>query len=509
MSYPFPTRTLSSTLADHLDDHNTIATILGETPFTANSTRDEHLAEHNALHPAFGLPTRALGDSATFHLNDHATIHTNLIQTYAGIRGNWGQQLNTTDVPGWPVAFTSSHSTFLSLQTAVNAAGTGRVFRITNSMTFTASLTPHTNDQFWFDPGVIITGTALTIPAFTDGSVNRTSVKFMNGSFTGFRSTLSFTATGGFEAAYCNFTNENTGGLDSQGSIHIGANPATPVAYVHHNKFHATGNPFHLYQNHTGARIEDNEFTGITPTGASGAFKLATDAFYIQFGHNWIHDITGATDRGLWLDFWLAGCVIEWNMFDTVGVGIEIEACPGTLGLSDLGSNPPWIGNHPTDITTKIRRNYVRNCRHGALFIAGSSECEIYENYLYRNQTAQQVGIESEIELLETDQHFRAIGNGDGQGTDTRNNSIHNNYVEIQPTIAGHQPKRGGGLQVITGTALTDVTPWTSNAKNNRWDNNSYVLNRAVGSADTFYWQGNKSWAQWQALPQDANSGAA
>jgi Right handed beta helix region len=503
MAYPFPTRTLSSTLADHLDDHNTIAATLGEAGFTAASTREEHLAEHNSLHPTFGLPTRALGDSATFHLNDHGTIHANLIQAFSGIRGNWGQQLNTANVPGWPGAFTSSHSTFLSLQTAVNAAGTGRIFRVTNDMTFTSSLTPHTNDQFWFDPGVLITGTALNVPAFTDGSftstgTNRAGVKFMNGSFTGFRGTLDGRSSSGWEIAYCDFTDTN-----NPDNLWKAVNPgqnAVPKTFIHHCKFFDVFNPIWGYQIFGGMTIEDCEFTTIA-AGPDSTNKWLVGSSNCTMSHCWLHD---NSNEGTWVDYGNFNITIEWCEINNNGnAGIFWEANPATYGGQPSGSGP---GN-------TCRYNYIHDNAHDAIKVHACAGMEIYGNYLYRNQTAAQTGL-PDAEVAFYINNFQFAPDPGGQASDLRNNNVHNNYIEVTPTIGGHAAKRGAILRVDTGASLTSVTPWVTNTKLNNWSDNYYKFNRALTSTDLMGWVlahqtfTNKTWAQWQALPQDATSGA-
>jgi hypothetical protein len=191
-------------------------------------------------------------------------------------------------------------------------------------------------------------------------------------------------------------------------------------------------------------------------------------------------------------------------------MGIEMEANPGRFGLNTAAG--PWLTEAPfTDPTNPfsvIRYNSIRNCRHGGIFLAGCVDHDVYGNDLYRNQTDQQIGIESEIRLMLTDQEHRAIGDGDGQGTDLKDNYIHDNLVEVHPAVGGHQPKRAASTQIIVAPGTWDPTPYQDNSKNNDWDLNNYKLNRVITTGDTFPWDGSgaRSWAQWQALPQDVNS---
>jgi hypothetical protein len=51
----------------------------------------------------------------------------------------------------------------------------------------------------------------------------------------------------------------------------------------------------------------------------------------------------------------------------------------------------------------------------------------------------------------------------------------------------------------------TSPTPYETNAKNNNWSNNTYLAPNTTGN--WFQWDDvNRTFATWQALPQDAGS---
>jgi parallel beta-helix repeat protein len=507
MAFIFPARTVASTAQQHLDDHNLLASLLDRAGgYTLSSTPAQHLAEHNAIHTPFGLAQRTLDDTAATHLSDHTTMHTNIVTVYAGIRGVWGQQASTGDVPNWPVAFDTSTNNFTTLQNAVNAAGTGRKFEITGNITFTAALLPHASDEFWIDPGATVSGAG--IQAFSDnGLATPSGVKIMNGTFSGFTNVVRNTAAAGWEVAYCDFASATSQCIYVHGSL------ATPQIWLHHSKFHDTGNPIEmghtsvqarLDQGTDGPLIEDCEFTALT---GSDAFKIGVGSVGAIVRHCWSHDFAG---RGFWFDYDNFDNVIEWCLIEdhtgADGMGIEFEANRGTHGNLFGDTDPQGPGNI-------ARYNYIRNNDHVGISIQGSSDMQIYGNYFYRNQPVNQTGIaDGEIQLYVNGHHTGPASAGH-QRSDLAGNLIHNNYIEITPTIGGHGAKRGVGLVVtVDASYLPSETPYVSNTKGNDFSADDYKLNRVASSSDLFYWDeggaGNKTWAQWQAIPQDADGSA-
>jgi hypothetical protein len=440
---------------------------------------------------------------------------------FPGIRGLHGPQTDQANLPGYPGAFDGSigsGGTWTDFA-AFNSAGGGvndGVYRVFGTHTSPATVTYKSGQQFWGDPANVplLTFAAGTNPMFTDGGTAKPNAKFMNMRIVGFQAQIKARASAGVEVAYCDLSAEvgtGTGCVDAVQNVVSGAGP-----HIHHNYFHDTGTtsgPIGTYQARPslGMVIEDNEFNNIL--GGDG-WKAAVGSYGLVIRHNWCHNFTGsAAAHGIWLDFWNAGYVIEWNLIENLGTGIELEANPGRKGLNNAGGS--WLLDAPfTDPANPggiIRYNAIRYCRHVGIQIGGSSDLEVYGNRVYRVQTDEQLGIEAHINLLLTDHMFNPLPTD--QGSDLKDNAISNNFVEVQPTIAGHQPKRAVNMQILG----LESGPYASNTKLNNIDFNNYKMNRALTSGDLFGWPAAsginqpgvaKTWAQWQAIPEDANSTA-
>jgi hypothetical protein len=509
MGIIFPERTIASSAVEHVTDHNFLAELLDRSGgFTLGSTRAAHLAEHNAVHPAFALATRT-NEAATIHLADHGTLHGDIVTVYAGIRGPHGVQSDSGNLAGYPGSFDGSigsGGTWTDFA-AFNAAGGGITsgkYRVFGTHTSPPAVTVKAGQEFWGDPATPATCTfaAGTSPMFRDGGSAKTGVKIKNINFVGFRGVISFPASGGWEVAYNDFTAENHAASLS-GCIYAEGHSATPGPWVHHNRFHDTDSPLNLFVARSASLIEDNEFDSMV---GSEPFKVALGAWNITLRHNWCHDFAiAAEDRGFWFDFWNAGITIEWNLIEDVGVGIEMEANPGRVGLGN--AEGPWLTESPfTDPPNPfnvLRYNYIRNCRHQGIRNHGSADHEAYGNVLEHNQQDAQTGLpDGEITNYVNTHHTLPISQGH-QASDLKDNFYHHNRVT---TMSSGTNKRASSLVVDAGGP--DSTPYLNNTKNNRWDFNEYHLGSLLGNAGIFAWGTGKSWAQWQALPQDVNGSA-
>src|SRR4030095_9029934 len=222
MTYPLPIRTTAASAQDHVDDHNTIHSLLGcslPTGITIGATG--HLAHHTRIHNILNtiqsqtLPS-PITNGLTNHVPNHNTIHSLMNTETYGPRGPVGQQ-PSGDISGYPTSWTVDNITTQSaLQTAVNAAGTGRRFHLTGSWTFTGatSIQPHANDEFWGEDGVTITKGGTVHDAIKPAS-GVTGVKVMNLKFVGFTDTTqgsspsavtSGAGSSNWEIGYCEFT---------------------------------------------------------------------------------------------------------------------------------------------------------------------------------------------------------------------------------------------------------------------------------------------------------------
>jgi hypothetical protein len=358
--------------------------------------------------------------------------------------------------------------------------------------------------EFWGDPAnpATLTYAAGTNAMFTDGGSAKANVKINNFTVVGFRGTFTCGSSSGWEMAYNDFTAENH--VSGSGVIKAPGQQSAPVHQVHHNKFHGTDSPINVLDSRAGMLIADNEFTNMT---GSEPFKVALDSWNVTMRHNWVHDITGDEDRGMWFDFWNAGVLIEWNLIESVGVGIEMEANPGRVGLNNPDGKwltlPPFT-NPPNPFNT-IRYNYIRTSRHQGIRLHGSADHDIYMNTLEHNHQGIQTGLpDAEVALYINQHHLDPLASG-GQGSDLKDNTVRYNHVT--PMNSGVNV-RAGSLVVQGGGGQPDPTPYVNNTKNNVWNHQDYHLGTLLNDSAIFNWNANKSWTQWQAVPQDVNSTA-
>jgi parallel beta-helix repeat protein len=451
-------------------------------PFTA--------ADHNALHAKVGLRLLTnLVDGQSGHIAAHELVDsatdlglplditsgdaghaaaTELLRKWLaeatpGVRGTVGPR-PSGQIVEWPTSFTSSHSTFASLQSAVNAGGTARKFNITASMAFTATIAPHASDEFWFDNGVVITMSGGPFQAIAAASAN--NVRVMNGKFIGFDpAILDSLFSLNWEVAYCELDGND-----------VTPDPTRTVKWLHHNKIHhVRDNAWNAFQV-VDAVYEDNELGPSHAFGIGGGGNKLTQSVRPKFRHNWIHDVKSSA---VWLDYKNWDAILEWNLIENNDeYGIELEA---NYQSNDVFRN-------------RVRYNLVRNNGFTGIALFGSSHTDIYENDLFHNSLVSGAG---EIDLgINQSQK-------DTQDAELKENYIHDNTITtVDPLPSGLYAGR-----LFIDASITDPTPYSSNTKNNNWNFNTYDVPNPA--ATCFSWAGiNKTFAQWQAVPQDVNGTA-
>jgi len=184
----------------------------------------------------------------------------------------------------------------------------------------------------------------------------------------------------------------------------------------------------------------------------------------IHWHHNYVH----GSAKGLWNDGNGAGSVFEYNTLEDCSVA----ALQWEHSMSGI-----------------IRYNTFTNNGGNGLFISTSGLTEVYGNTFVDNQFT--------IDLLVDCQSVNA---GFSWAPDLRDNSIHDNVIYVPS--GGY----GGVFEIPSSCPSGPVTstPYTDNTKNNVFDGNTYYVFNPTGV--NFFWQANKTAAQWQALPQDATS---
>lgn len=416
-----------------------------------------------------------------------------IVPAQAGPRGNVGQQTSTASVPGWPGVFTSSHSTFASLQSAVNAAGTNRVFEITSSFPFTAVITPHSGDQFWGDPGVTITRSGAISNAFNPGAA-APDVKIMNLTFDGFNAgtgsgignstdqVLFNFSSDRWEVAYCNFLN-----------TYYAANFATSSnCSLHHCNMHDIGAAL------AGFRGRDHSFTDniLGPnigdaTSTGGTKFVATQR--IQFAHN---ECNGGVRCGVWFDTSCSETLIEWNNIHGTGSGspmgsVVMEVCEWIDGTVTGNDTATEITQQTSNI---IRNNWIHNNMNNGINILNSPQTYAYYNVLSGNLTGSG---QSEI-LMRRDGNTTTT-----HGAFTMHYDLHDVLLHHNQITPLDSTKKTIYLDILN---TSDTSPYYTNIKNLNVD---YDIYAGLASSSSFVWNGNKTFAQWQTVPQGPNGSAA
>ena len=165
---------------------------------------------------------------------------------------------------------------------------------------------------------------------------------------------------------------------------------------------------------------------------------------------------------GLWIDGDGAGSVVANNICTDNGrTGITIEIAT----------------------TVTVQNNLVeRNAEEGIL-ISASRSVTCTGNVLRGNLFG--INLFLHFARLAEEYPFWTI--------DLRDNVITGNEVHV-PT--------GGDGGYLSFFGAGDQSPYLTNAKNNQFQSNTYYAPTTTGT--WFYWDGDKTFTQWQALPQDS-----
>jgi hypothetical protein len=482
MTYPLPIRSGGSP-QDHVDDHNELHGIIGlGLPTNLTTGSSDHFAHHVLLH---GVLNRTLGQTlpATApegaHLSIHNTIHALLNIEKYGPRSTPGQRASGS-VPGFPSVFSSTHSNWASLQAAVNAAGTGRKFRLTvgGSWVATAPIVPHAGDEFWAELGVTITQNTSVARAF-DNSSNVPNTKYMNLNIGAFVERAIYnlpTAATNSEIGYCT--------VDGFGTMTNGI----AATWRHHCivKRIAFESPLASFEQDDGI-IEDCEI-GPSPGGA-GNKMLGTKRMQVRHNRFIGQGTTGQPflqGAGIWWDYNNQDVMFEWNICeDNNGPGIALEA-----NHWDDDTNAPGV------FTNTIRYNKFQNNGSAAVLISSSAFTEVYGNTMYQNNAFDGSGSVS-MGLVAASQ----APHPGGQGGELKQNHVYNNYVKPLSN------KRGAQYNVQDN--VTDYAAYVTNTKDNTWNNNTYdFVDPATTNLFTREAVNTLTFAQWKAGNIPATAGA-
>lgn len=192
--------------------------------------------------------------------------------------------------------------------------------------------------------------------------------------------------------------------------------------------------------------------------------KVVDQCVNTTFRYNFIHDNLGA---GIWHDGDNTGVLIESNLIQDNGQHGIIHEISGSATMRN----------------NRILRNAITG-----IFLSTSKNVTVTGNYL-----------EDNLQSLNLLANMAAVGGG-VIGWDLANNTVSGNTV-----VVGSQ----SGVLVDVFQTLgvgADPTPYTNNSKQNNWSGNTYRVPSALLGASIWYWQTGKTFAQWQALPQDPSS---
>jgi len=297
-----------------------------------------------------------------------------------------------------------------------------------------------------------------------------------SGNGTSADATIDALSSNTWEMGYCRFANTYT-------ATKLGAGDGSRV---HHCYFDATAGTFGAFLG-TNHIFEDNEFRDCS--GDDGQKFVGTTG--IRFRHNYCH---GNVRSACWFDTDNTEAVVEWNHFEDA---TDIDTLGG-MGACCFEANTYVANGGGAKISSAtkntVRYNRFRNNDRHALGVYHSSWTEVYGNTF-----SLDTELDSNVGTIDLQDNAPLKGFGI---CELKNNWIHNNFV-VQ-TASNRK-----AVRLNTGPNITDDTPYLTNTMNNSFDYNVYDL--ASTSHAAFLWVNtpNKTFTQWQAVPQGSNGGGA
>lgn len=343
-----------------------------------------------------------------------------------------------------------------------------------------ASITPRTGQTFVGESGAILDGTGWVSTDLDDAifrSVNNgisnvtiRNLVLQNGPSYGVNAYLTA----------ANWTVENCEIHHFRNGISVGTAGVIRNNVIHHNKG-ISGDPRPelrgggiVLNSSMGVQIVNNE---VSYNGTEQKFIYGTRNEFnrnVYVADNFYHH---NEQNGIWFDGDGAGSIVERNLVEDNGAaGIDLEQTNGVI----------------------VRNNTLRRNGAEGIYITISQNTTVMGNILEANR----FGITLYLDFASLVPNSPPIGLGWNQ--DLANNTISGNTVQaLTGQYLGMLILRSHGLGGI------DPTPYVTNAKANTWLSNTYVAPNTT--AGWFQWPTtttnvNKTWAQWQAIPQDAKS---
>jgi parallel beta-helix repeat protein len=360
----------------------------------------------------------------------------------------------------------------LTIHAAVSAHGPGSVFWLeAGTYPITSAVIPKTGQTFVGRYGAILDGST-----WITGDLDDAAFKGVNNGVTGVTirnlfiqncpeyGVNAYGSASGWVLDQCELHHGRNGF-----SLGIGGIASNNIS--HHNAGDALApNPAlrgggYIFNSSTGASLINNE---IAYNGVEQKFGYGTLGVWNQgltIARNWVHHNLG---NGLWIDGDGAGSVIEDNVIEDNGAaGIDIENGNGAI----------------------VRTNTIRRHLGGeGIYVTVSKNTQVSGNLLENNLFG--VGLFLDFAAMPPESPEFPWSQ------DLAGNTIAHNTIRL---VAGQR----AGLLTLTGAG--DRTPYYSNAKQNLWIGNTYYAPSIDGSY--FVWDGNRAFAAWNAIPQDATGG--
>jgi parallel beta-helix repeat protein len=369
-----------------------------------------------------------------------------------------GPQASIT-CPGGSVAVAAG----ASIQAAINANPSGTTFCLGAGVhSVTTSMTPKTSNTFVGAFGAILDGTGwvtsdLDAAAFKALNVDVDNVTIRNLVIRNMpqKAVMAYRDfSSGWTVEYSEIYNCKTG-------IELPSGSTLAHSKIHH----CVGTAGDPNPAERGGAYSFNAVTGFTFTnneiynnGTEQKFILSTN---ITATGNYFHNNTGP---GFWIDGGGSGSVVANNTCDdNAGPGIYIEIANNVI----------------------VRNNACSRNGEGGILLSVSQNVEVFANTL----TGNAFGIDLFLDCSRLAESYPPHPN-----PDLANNDIHDNL-----TVVG-----SGQLAVVFTHIGGCEAAYVANTKNNTFTRNAYTVPNNAGA----YWiwgNGNsKTWAQWQAIPQDA-----
>jgi len=340
-----------------------------------------------------------------------------------------------------------------SIQSVVNSYGTNTTFCLRSGTHFVNSpVTPKTGDTFIGEYGAIVDGNGWATNNDADAAFRayNDDIDFVTIRNLVIRNLRRGIHAGWPSLAPDHWTIENNEIGPNYSGIQFPASSTVRNNYIHNNTYSG-----YIGNSASNSLLENNE---IAFNGWEQKVTLATN---VTFRGNFVHHNNGA---GIWFDSDNTNVLIEGNRVEDNGwVGIFYE-------ISD---------------TAIIRNNAIRRNGDAGVMLSTSKNTQVYNNTL--------------------DNNFRGITyflncGAVGNGTiiyDLKNNSSYDNTVTTTASGAW-----ATNFSYTSNCTATQVAPYKNGAMNLTYTHNTYdVTSPATGQY--WYWDGFKTWSEWQAMGQD------